>query len=91
MNEEKPMYNTGLQVAYNPSHLPGEGSCIFVHQWRSSHSGTAGCTAMSSNNIAYLVNTLKQQDNPILVELPISKYSHFQTEWQLPVIKIRSL
>ncbi len=86
MSKEVPVYNTGLQVNYNPAHLPGEGSCIFVHQWRSLDSGTAGCTAMDSRNIIYIVKTLKQQDDPVLVELPTSRYSYFQKGWKLPII-----
>ena len=86
MNDAAPMYNTGLQVAYNPSNIPGNGSCIFLHQWRRPGSGTAGCTAMESRYIKYLVNALKQQDHPTLVQLPQKEYAHYQKKWHLPPI-----
>lgn len=86
MNNEAPMYNAGLQIAYNPTDLPGNGSCIFVHQWRRPSSGTAGCTAMDKGNMKYLMGVLKQQDDPVLVQLPQKEYLYFQKKWGLPAL-----
>ncbi|WP_237359500.1 L,D-transpeptidase family protein [Vibrio marisflavi] len=86
MADAVPMYNAGLIVSYNPKNEAGKGSCIFVHQWRSPNAGTAGCTAMDSKDITYLVSHLKKVDKPVLVVLPTGEYSSFDSKWGLPAL-----
>jgi D-alanyl-D-alanine dipeptidase len=52
-----PQYRWGVVVNYNTDHpVRGDGSCIFLHQWSGPASGTAGCTAMSPQDIEALVH-----------------------------------
>jgi L,D-peptidoglycan transpeptidase YkuD (ErfK/YbiS/YcfS/YnhG family) len=41
-----------------PRAVPGRGSAIFIHQWRSPGAPTAGCIAMARQNLIWLVNGL---------------------------------
>ena len=81
-----PMYDMGLKIDYNPLNIPGKGSCIFLHQWRTPDSGTAGCTAMDSQSIQYLINTLAPKNHPVLVQLSQKKYLHSLIKWKLPTL-----
>ncbi|MHB1178150.1 MAG: L,D-transpeptidase family protein, partial [Daejeonella sp.] len=64
-------YKYGIFVDYNvnPS-IPGNGSCIFMHIWSKSTEPTAGCTAMTEDNILKLIGFLDKSKNPILVQVP---------------------
>lgn len=48
------VYERGINVEYNPAKTPGAGSCIFLHYWRTSFVGTAGCGAMSPESMTKL-------------------------------------
>ena len=80
-----PGYRWGVVVNYNMARpIRGDGSCIFLHEWSSSASGTAGCTAMSADNIASVVQWLKGKDHATLVQLPKSDYKALHMKWRLP-------
>ena len=67
-------YRWGLVVDHNGTvakvntkpPTPGGGSCIFLHIWRSSSEGTAGCTAMPQIELETLLTwpRSKPQANP---------------------------
>jgi D-alanyl-D-alanine dipeptidase len=78
------LYNIGIVVAHNPENKPAQGSCIFLHIWRSPTSGTAGCTAMAAENINRLAETLDMAKRPMLVQLPQDQYERLQSHWMLP-------
>ncbi len=85
-----PQYRWGLVVNYNTENpVRGDGSCIFLHQWSSQTSGTAGCTAMSPQNIEDLVHWVKDE-RAVLVQLPRTEYQRLRVHWQLPVLDSRS-
>jgi L,D-peptidoglycan transpeptidase YkuD (ErfK/YbiS/YcfS/YnhG family) len=63
---------------------PGGGSCVFLHIWRSSGLGTAGCTAMAANNLESLLLWLDPSRTPVLVQLPQSAYTRLASKWGLP-------
>ena len=46
MRRKDALYTWVIDVAHNPSRVPGEGSCIFLHVWKDADSPTVGCTAM---------------------------------------------
>lgn len=51
-----PEYQWGVIVNYNMDKpVAGDGSCVFLHQWTGPASTTAGCTAMSPENIEDLI------------------------------------
>lgn len=50
-----PLYDVVLVTDWNwPLAIPGEGSAIFLHQWRRPGYPTAGCIAMSRANLLWL-------------------------------------
>ncbi|MDT8067147.1 MAG: L,D-transpeptidase family protein [Terriglobia bacterium] len=82
---EIPQYVWGVIVNYNMDHaVPGNGSCIFLHKWTNSTTGTAGCTAMPIENIEAIVDWIGRKDHAVLVQLPESEYQRFQKQWQIP-------
>ena len=83
-----PQYRWGIVVNYNTGPpVPGDGSCIFLHQWSGPTGGTAGCTAMSPHNIEDLVHWVNGEVGEVLVQLPRPEYQHLRAHWQLPVLE----
>ena len=78
------LYTWVIQVGHNPERLPGEGSCIFLHVWRSATDGTVGCTAMPQTDIETLLSDLDPKDHPTLVQLTADEYKALATTWELP-------
>jgi D-alanyl-D-alanine dipeptidase len=62
----------------------GGGSCIFLHIWKNSESGTAGCTAMERENLETILKWAETAKNPVLIQLPEDSYEQFQSKWKLP-------
>jgi L,D-peptidoglycan transpeptidase YkuD (ErfK/YbiS/YcfS/YnhG family) len=65
-----PDYALGIVVAHNPRHLPGAGSCIFIHLWLGPRAGTAGCTILREADLLELLRWLDPASDPVLVQLP---------------------
>ena len=64
--------------------MPGGGSCIFLHIWKSPAGGTSGCTAVSEAAMEELLRRLKPESNPLLVQLPRQEYERLRGAWGLP-------
>lgn len=80
-----PDYDYGFVVEYNyPKANPGDGSCIFIHLWRNSQTGTAGCTAMSETNLLHLFRMLDAGKKPLLVQIPEREYEQQKKKYGLP-------
>lgn len=80
-----PQYRWGVVVNYNMDHpVRGDGSCVFLHQWSGPSSGTAGCTAMSAENIEEVVRWADGSVRSVLVQLPKAEYQRLRSHWQLP-------
>ena len=62
------LYRFGVIVQYNPHQVPGAGSCIFLHLWRSPDSPTAGCTAMTEEDLLEILRWLDPEAAPLLVQ-----------------------
>jgi D-alanyl-D-alanine dipeptidase len=78
-------YRLGVVVGHNDNPVvPGRGSCIFMHIWKGSEIGTAGCTAMSKENMALLLRWLDPTANPVLIQLPAAIYKRLQSAWGIP-------
>jgi L,D-peptidoglycan transpeptidase YkuD (ErfK/YbiS/YcfS/YnhG family) len=70
MKRNDDLYEYGIWVLYNSAQvIAGNGSCIFLHIWRNSNSGTAGCTAMAKENILKLIHWLNAKKNPVLLQI----------------------
>ncbi len=81
-------YELGVFVAHNSNPaVAGKGSCIFLHIWKDSSTGTSGCTAMEKSNMETIISWLDNAKNPMLIQLPEPIYSQYQTLWKLPKIK----
>ena len=72
-------------VKTNPT-VPGGGSCVFLHIWRNSTQGTAGCTAMPQSELETLLTWLDPTRKPLLVQLPEPDYGRLISRWKLPTL-----
>ena len=77
-------YDLGVFVAHNFERLAGGGSCIFLHVWKNSETGTAGCTATARENVEKVLRFLDPAKNPVLIQMPADSYKTYQTKWKLP-------
>ncbi|MBS1121959.1 MAG: hypothetical protein H6Q90_4187 [Deltaproteobacteria bacterium] len=75
-------YTWVVDVAHNPAHAPGGGSCIFLHVWHGTDSTTVGCTAMAEPKLAELIATL--DPTAVFVLLPKADYAALAPAWGLP-------
>ncbi|MGZ5243119.1 MAG: L,D-transpeptidase family protein [Bacteroidia bacterium] len=70
MLREDGLYEYGLVIDHNSDPaIPGFGSCIFMHIWRGENMGTEGCTAMSKEKILQILQWLRPDTNPVLVQI----------------------
>lgn len=81
------LYHWGAVIKHNWKPYPSYGSAIFLHIWRNAQSGTAGCTAMSSENIKSLLRWLDTTKYPLLIQLPEAEYQKLKEPWHLPEIE----
>ncbi|MEM6278950.1 MAG: L,D-transpeptidase family protein [Verrucomicrobiota bacterium] len=71
MKREDGLYDYVIVVGHNRNPiLPGRGSAIFLHSWRAPGKSTVGCTAMETEEVKRLLQWLKKEANPILIQLP---------------------
>jgi L,D-peptidoglycan transpeptidase YkuD (ErfK/YbiS/YcfS/YnhG family) len=82
MRRPDELYEFGVVVAHNPQHVPGAGSCIFLHVWGGPDSTTVGCTAMAKHQLHELLAVLKP--GAVFVLLPRAEYSALADQWGLP-------
>jgi len=81
-------YRWLIVVDYNKQDpKPGAGSCIFIHLWRSPEEGTAGCTAMAEPDLLALLGWLREEKNPLLVQMPGAEYEQVGKIWGLPSLE----
>ncbi|WP_454782355.1 L,D-transpeptidase family protein [Legionella sp. WA2022007384] len=61
------VYKMGAVVNYNMNPvIPGDGSAIFIHLWRSIHVGTYGCIAMDEPHLSKLLHWLDKTQRPYI-------------------------
>ena len=83
--KNEPLYELGMIIHHNfPNPKMGAGSAIFFHIWQQEDSNTAGCTAMSRENLSLVLSWLEKEKNPALVQLPLFVYHELQETWNLP-------
>lgn len=89
MDEVGEEYDWGVVVGYNwVNPKPGAGSCIFLHIWKRSNSGTAGCTAMEGSTMRKLVHWLDSASHPHLLQCPRDLYEDLRVAEHLPALRI---
>lgn len=85
MRRPDDLYEWGIVVNYNTdATVPAAGSCIFLHVWRGSQEGTAGCTAMPKPEMRSLIEWLDPEANAAIVQLPEAAYQQLRSKWSLP-------
>ena len=84
MQRDDVLYKWGVVVDHNPAAIPGAGSCIFLHIWKSASAPTAGCTAMPESDLVTLMRWLNPARHPILVQMPREAYRSVRAKYGLP-------
>jgi len=55
LSRPDPLYDLILPIDYNwPDPVPGKGSAIFLHRWRSPHHPTEGCVAFAFTDLIWI-------------------------------------
>lgn len=72
MRREDDQYKLGVVVAHNTSKKKDAGSCIFLHIYKEKNAPTAGCSAMSLEDIKVITKLLDSKKNPLLIQIPKS-------------------
>lgn len=63
-------YKYVIDIGYNQSRTPWKGCAIFLHIWKGSGIGTAGCTALSEAGVLKLLRWRKPRSNPLILQSP---------------------
>jgi D-alanyl-D-alanine dipeptidase len=84
MRRDDVRYKWGVVVDHNPAAIPGAGSCIFLHIWKSPATLTSGCTAMPESDLVRLLRWLDPARRPVLVQMPRAAYRSVRTKYGLP-------
>lgn len=79
------LYDLGIFINYNqPRPSPKRGSCIFIHVWRAPDSATDGCTAIAKQELSDLIDWLKPDSQPLLVQAPQREYAELASLYKFP-------
>jgi D-alanyl-D-alanine dipeptidase len=90
MFRDDDLYRWGVVIEHNSDPIvPGAGSCIFLHVWRSPNSATVGCIAMAQSELIPLLKWFDPSAKPVLVAVPKNVYSQLHRDWKLPDLKER--
>ncbi|MEK7254844.1 MAG: L,D-transpeptidase family protein [Bacteroidota bacterium] len=84
MLREDVQFKWGIFIEQNLPPVPGSGSCIFFHVWRSTGSATRGCTGMSEGDLVGLMRWLDSGKEPLLVQVREGDYEVFRKKYCLP-------
>lgn len=64
-------YKYFIVIEYNTENpVAGKGSAIFLHVWKNENTPTAGCTAVSEENLLKLIKWLDPSLNPLILQFP---------------------
>lgn len=79
------VYKHGSLIQYNSEKREkGAGSCIFMHIWTDSHSGTDGCIAMEEVDLKQVLSWLDRNHNPTIGIFSATVYKQLKNPWKLP-------
>jgi L,D-peptidoglycan transpeptidase YkuD (ErfK/YbiS/YcfS/YnhG family) len=68
MRRDDDLYRYGAVIRYNTDPIvPGLGSAIFLHVWSGPGKGTAGCMALSREDVVALLRWLDRAKNPVII------------------------
>lgn len=67
MKRDDDQYKYGVVIEYNTGPvIPGYGSAIFLHVWKAHGSPTAGCVAVSEEDIVIILGWLDPAAHPVI-------------------------
>lgn len=78
MRRQDDLYRLGAVIGYNRRGEKGRGSCIFLHLNHPDKRATAGCTAMDSEELSEVLNWLKLEKTPQILQIPQSECGAYQ-------------
>ncbi len=79
------LYKFGAMVQFNTTPVIAQvGSCIFLHIWRNSTSGTQGCVAMEEANLVATLSWLDSRKNPLIAIFTLPIYKSIRSKSNLP-------
>jgi L,D-peptidoglycan transpeptidase YkuD (ErfK/YbiS/YcfS/YnhG family) len=68
MKRDDNLYKYGIIIEYNTNPvIKGNGSAIFMHIWKGENIPTAGCVAISEENILKILDWLDPAASPIII------------------------
>jgi L,D-peptidoglycan transpeptidase YkuD (ErfK/YbiS/YcfS/YnhG family) len=68
MKRDDNLYKYGVVIEYNTDPvIMGNGSAIFLHIWKGKGIPTAGCVAVSEENIIKIIEWLDPQASPVII------------------------
>ncbi|PKN51970.1 MAG: hypothetical protein CVU55_09500 [Deltaproteobacteria bacterium HGW-Deltaproteobacteria-13] len=68
MKRDDNLYKYGIVIEYNTAPvIKGNGSAIFLHIWKCEGIPTAGCVAVSEENILKILNWLDPAASPLII------------------------
>jgi L,D-peptidoglycan transpeptidase YkuD (ErfK/YbiS/YcfS/YnhG family) len=68
MKRDDNLYKYGIVIEYNTDPvIKGHGSAIFFHIWRGKNRATAGCVAVSEDNIIKILGWLDPRAKPLII------------------------
>ena len=68
IKREDDQYKYGVVIEYNTDPvIKGNGSAIFLHIWKGEALPTAGCVAVSEENIIKIIEWLDPQASPVII------------------------
>ena len=71
MKRDDDLYKYGIVIEYNMDPVvPGHGSAIFLHIWAGESSTTAGCVAVSEEDMLKILGWLDPAASPVIVINP---------------------
>lgn len=74
------LYKYGIFIDHNSNPaVRGSGSCIFFHIWSEDKTPSTGCTTLAENKLVELLNWLRPDKHPLLIQLPkceLEKITH---------------
>lgn len=71
MKRDDNLYKYGIVIEYNTAPvIKNYGSAIFMHVWKGPGSTTAGCVAVSEENILKILSWLNPAANPVILINP---------------------
>lgn len=74
MKRDDNQYKYGVVIEYNTHPvIPGRGSAIFLHVWKEPGSPTAGCVAVSEEDMLKILGWLNPAAHPLMVINPDKK------------------